>query len=226
MKKIVCAALIIVLLLSASEVHSQPANENINSGTISIAVSPLTLLEYEPTVNLQLVYRFNNRYSAAIEAGRIIKPLNKNENSYTSELFQEYTGWRFRPEIRFWKKVTNKNNRDNSYLAIQGLIKTAKEQLYYDAYRQTPSGLPYVEAVEQNIHKTVFGLTGLVGQEADLFNSKKIYLDIFTGLGLRYKFFKDNIGTDFSKNAEGDFTNKTGIYPTAAFGIRIGFRMN
>lgn len=213
-------------LSTASEVHSQPANENknINTGTISIAVSPLTLLDYEPTVNLQLVYRFNNRYSAAIEAGRIIKPLNRNEETFTS--LYKYTGWRFRPEIRFWKKATNKHNAGNSYLAIQGLIKIAKDHLYYDAQRNTPSGLPYIEAAEQNIHKTVFGLTGLVGQEADLFNSKKIYLDIFTGLGLRYKFFKDNIGTDFSKNAEWDFTNKTGIYPTVAFGIRIGFRTN
>lgn len=114
----------------------------------------------------------------------------------------------------------------NSYFAIQGLIKIAEDQLYYYVHRLTPSGLPYVEAVEQNIHKTVFGLTCLVGKEADLFNSKKFYTDIFTGLGLRYKFFKDNIGSDFSKTSEGDFTNKNGIYPTLALGVRIGFRMN
>lgn len=228
MKKIVCAALIIVMLLSASEIYSQQLYENksINTGKFSIAVSPLTLLDYEPTVNLQLSYRFNNRYSAAIEAGRIIKPVNKDENSYTSDFFHEYTGWRFRPEIRIWKKPSNKNNSENTYLAIQGLIKIAEEQLNYDAHRNTPSGLPYIEAVEQNIHKTVLGVNCLVGKEVDLFNSKKMYADIFTGLGLRYKFFKDNMGTDFGKTPEGDFTNKNGIYPTVAFGIRIGFRTN
>lgn len=228
MKKILCAALIIVMLLSASEIYSQQLNENksINTGRFSIAVSPLTLLDYEPTVILQLSYKLNNRYSAAIEAGRIIKPLDRNEDSYTSDFFHEYTGWRFRPEIRFWKKAANKNNRNNLYFAIQGLIKIAEDQLYYDAQRQTPSGLSYTEAVEQNIHKTVLGLSCLAGEEADLFNSKKFYTDIFTGLGLRYKFFKDNIGTNFGKTSEGDFTNKNGIYPTVALGIRIGFRMN
>jgi hypothetical protein len=45
------------------------------------------------------------------------------------------------------------NNCRNLYLRVQGLIKTAEEQLYYTAQRRTPSGLPYVEAVEQNIHK-------------------------------------------------------------------------
>ncbi|MEJ7683186.1 MAG: hypothetical protein WKG06_36085 [Segetibacter sp.] len=106
MNKILFAALIILILLSALEIYSQPAteNKNINTGRVSIAVSPLTILDFEPTVNLQVMYRFNNQYSAAIEVGRIIKPLNKNEDSYTSDLFQEYTGWRFRPEIRFWKK--------------------------------------------------------------------------------------------------------------------------
>lgn len=228
MKKILCAALIIVMLSSASKTYSQPVkeNKNINTGRVSIAVSPLTLLEYEPSVNLQLVYRFNNKYSAAIEVGRIIRQLDRSEDSDTYLFLHEYTGWRFRPEIRFWKKVANKNNRGNPYLAIQGLIKIAEDQLYYDAYRQTRSGLPYVEAVEQNIHKTVLGLSCLAGKEADLFNSKKFYTDIFTGLGLRYKFFKDNIGTDFSKTSEWDFTNKNGIYPTVALGIRVGLRMN
>lgn len=230
MRKIVDAALVIVMLLSASETFSQHVNENtntnINTGRCSIAISPLTLLEYEPTVNLQLIYKFNNRYSAAIEAGRIIKPLNKNEDSYTSEFFHNYTGWRFRPEIRIWKKASTWHSSGNSYFAIQGLIKIAKDQLYYNAQRQTPSGLFYTEAVEQNIHKTVLGLNGLIGKEADFFNSKKFYMDIFTGFGLRYKFFKDNIGTDFSKTGEGDFTNKNGIYLTVALGIRIGFRIN
>lgn len=210
--------------------YSQPVKENKNtdSGRVSIAVSPLTILEYEPTVNLQLMYRFNNKYSAAIEVGRIIKPLDKiqDEESYISIPLHGYTGWRFRPELRFWKKVSNKNNFEISYFAIQGLIKIAADQVYYDVQRITPSGLWYSEAVEQNIHKTVLGLSCLAGKEADLFNSKKFYTDIFTGFGLRYKFFKDNIGTDFSKTSEEDFNNKNGIYPTVALGIRIGLRVN
>jgi hypothetical protein len=228
MKKILCAALIIVMLSSASKTYSQPAkeNKNINTRTISIAISPLTILEYEPTINVQLMYRFNNRYSAAIEVGRIIKPLDKNEDPYTSGFSHQYKGWRFRPEFRFWKKASDKNNPENSYFAIQGLIKIAENRLYYDVQRTTPSGLWYTEAVEQNIHKTVLGLSCLAGKEADLFNSKKFYTDIFTGLGLRYKFLKDNLGSDFSKTSDQDFLNQNGIYPTAVLGIRIGFRRN
>ncbi|MEJ7683187.1 MAG: hypothetical protein WKG06_36090 [Segetibacter sp.] len=124
------------------------------------------------------------------------------------------------------EKASSEIIGENSYLAIQGLIKIAEDHLYYDAYRNTPSGLSYVEAVEQNIHKTVLGLTCLVGKEADLFNSKKFYTDIFTGIGLRYKFFKDNIGTDFSKTSDWNFTNKSGIYGTVALGIRIGLKLN
>ena len=230
MNKILRAALIILMWLSTSKTYSQPAGENkdIDTGRVSIAVSPLTIFDYEPTVNLHLMYRFNKHYSAAIEVGRIIKPVNKNkdEDGYTSDFFHEYTGWRFRPEIRIWKKASFRNDWRNSYLAIQGLLKIAEEHVYYGAYRVTPSGLSYVEAVEQNIHKTVLGLNCLIGREADLLNSKKFYTDIFTGFGLRYKFFKDNIGTDFGKTAEGDFSNKNGIYPTVALGVRIGFKVN
>ncbi len=65
-----------------------------------------------------------------------------------------------------------------------------------------------------------------MGREADLFNSKKFYTDIFTGLGLRYKFFKDDVGTNFGKTSDGNFTNKNGFYLTIALGIRFGFKMN
>ncbi len=227
MNKILCLALIIVMLLSAATTFGQPdrENKNINPRTFSIAVSPLTLLEFEPTVNLQLVYKFSNKHSTAIEVGRIIKPLGKKEDS-DNPISHEYTGWRFRPEIRFWNKPSKMNYWRNSYLAIEGLIKTAEEQLYYTVQRRTPSGLPYIEAVEQNIHKTVLGLNGLVGKETDLLNSRKIFTDLFTGFGLRYKFFKDNIGTNFSKTPNGDFTNTNGFYPTVALGIRIGYRTN
>lgn len=227
MKKVLCAVLITAMLLNTSELYSQPAREakNMSLHTFSIAVSPLTIVEYEPTINVQFIYRLNNRYSAAVEAGRIIKPVNKDDNSYTSDFFHEYTGWRIRPEVRIWKKPS-RNTYKNSYFAVQGLIKIAQDHLFYDVQRSTPSGLGYTEAIEQNLHKTVLGLTFLTGREADLFHSKKFYTDIFTGLGLRYKFFKDNIGTNFSKTSEGDFTNKNGIYPTAALGIRIGFRTN
>ncbi len=224
----ICLALMIVMLLSAAKTYGQPAateNKNINPRTFSIAVSPLTLLEFEPTVNLHLMYKFSNKHSAAIEVGRIIKPSVKNEGSDNS-ILHEYTGWRLRPEIRFWNKPSNMNNWRNSYFAVQGLIKTAQEQLYYTVQRRTPSGLSYQEAVERNIHKTVLGLNGLVGKEADFFNSKKIFTDLFTGFGLRYKFFKDNIGTNFSKTSNEDFTNTNGFYPTVALGIRIGYRMN
>ena len=225
MKKILFAALITAMLLSTSKLHSQAASEaeNIRPHTFSIAVSPLTILEYEPTVNLQFMYRLNDRYSAGVEMGRIIKPVNKDENSYTADFFHEYIGWRIRPELRIWKKPS-RNTYKNSYFAIQSLIKIAEDHLFYDVQRSTSSGLGYTEAIEQNLHKTVLGLTFLTGREADLFHSKKVYIDIFTGLGLRYKLFKDNIGTNFSKTSEGDFTNKNGIYPTAALGIRIGFR--
>ncbi len=225
MNRIWCTALVIVMLLNAAKTYSQAPgkNKNINPGTISIAVSPLTIFDYEPTVNLQLMYKFNNRYSAAIEVGRIIKPLGKNEENLVS--FNQFTGWRFRPEIRFMKQASNSNNWAAYYFAIQGLIKIAEEQLYYNAYRSTPSGLSYMEAIEQNINKTVLGLNGLIGKEAALFNSKKIFADMFTGVGLRYKFFKDNLGTDFSKASRWNF-NKNGIYPTVSLGVRIGFKVN
>ncbi len=115
MKKILCAALIIVMLLSASKMYGQRAKENKNSNTgrVSIAVSPLTILEYEPTVNLQWTYKFNKKYSAAIEVGRIIKPINKPEDEgYISLSSNQYTGWRVRPEIRFWKKYPTRVTGD------------------------------------------------------------------------------------------------------------------
>jgi len=214
------------MLLSAAKTYGQLAkqNKNIKPGTISIAISPLTIFEFEPTVNLHLMYKFNNKYSAAIEAGGIIKPLDKNEKGIMS--VHEYTGWRFRPEFRFWEKATNKNNRGNFYIGIQGLIKIAEEQLYYTVQRGTPSGLLYMEAVEQNIDKTVLGLNFLAGEEVGIFNSKNFFADVYTGLGLRYKQFKDNVGTNFYKTSGLGFNNKNGFFPTVALGVRIGLKMN
>ncbi len=222
MNKILRAALLIAMLLGAAKGYCQQSsqNKNTNTGTFSIAVSPFTIFEYEPSINLHLMYKFNNGDAVAIEVGRIIKPFSNNDENFIST--RAYTGWRFRPEFRLRRKVFNWRK---TYLAFQGLIKTAKEQSYYEVQRTTPSGFYYTEAMEQETSKTVLGFNCLVGKQSDLLKSEKIFIDQFMGFGLRHKYYRDNIGTDFNKPRDWDFNNKNGIYPTVVLGIRVGLKV-
>ncbi|HEX8332418.1 MAG TPA: hypothetical protein VF622_07325, partial [Segetibacter sp.] len=143
----------------------QPAGDkkDIYKGILSLAVSPLSLLEIEPSVNLQVMYNYHPKYAAAIEVGRIIKPFEHYEDDEYSPL-HGFTGWRFRPEFRFLS--SSKLNRQRSfYMAIQGLLKFAEEQSFHFVQRTTPSGFSYREAIERTVNKTVSGLSFIVGED-------------------------------------------------------------
>jgi hypothetical protein len=203
-----------MLIASKTPAQTSVANSNISNEAFSIAVSPLTIFEFEPTINLHFMYAFKKKYAAAIELGRIV-----NYARGTNYLQSEYTGWRIRPEFRF---VTPKRNNGNTYLALQGLFKSARK-LYSYEYRSTPSGSQYIEAVESPTNKTVWGMNFLFGQEASFFKSKEIFSDIFTGLGFRSKHFKDNKGTDFTRNGGFGSIERNGVFLTASFGFRVRY---
>jgi hypothetical protein len=221
--------IVFVLVLSGfpKAYAQQPADEKkeINIRTLSLAVSPLSLLEIEPTVNLQVMYIFSSKHAAAIEVGRIIKPFRDDEDDEYSPL-HSFAGWRFRPEFRFISS-SKLNRKRNFYMAIQGLVKFAEEQSFYFAQRTTPSGFFYREALRRTVNKTVTGSSFIVGEDMNLLKPKKLGLDFYTGVGIRYKHLKDNIGSDFNSPTDYGFnSNKNGFYPTVALGLRMRLKIN
>jgi hypothetical protein len=226
MKKIV--QILLLLLSGAIESFAQqPASDNnaVNKPVLSIAISPLSLIEIEPTANLQVMYNFHSKYAAAIEVGRIIKTFEDHEDDEYSPL-NSFTGWRFRPEFRFISSSTLTRQR-SFYMAIQGLLKVAKEQSYVWVHRSTLSGLSYREAIERTVNKTVTGLSFIVGKDMNSLNTNKAGIDYYSGLGFRYKHFKDNIGSNFNSPTDYGFNNKrNGFSPTVLLGIRCRIKMN
>jgi hypothetical protein len=218
--------ILILVLPGAFNLYAQQPvtkKEVVSKPVLSIATSPLSLIEIEPTANLQVMYLFNSKYSAAIEVGRIFKRLNDYEDD-DFDSFNHFTGWRFRPEFRFLS-TSLKTRQRTFYMAVQGLLKFAEEKSNYWVERTTPSGLPYREAVVRTVDKTVTGVSFLVGEDMSSINTNKTGIDFYTGLGLRYKHFKDNLGSDFNSNY-GFLNNRNGFYPTVIVGFRIRLKVN
>lgn len=228
-------ALIFVLAFGFLPAFSQKKKQKeiipAKTNTLWLTHNPLTWIEPEIPVSLTILYKMNNRLAFALDAGVFIA---RQEYRGGDNNFQPYSGFRFKPEIRFYPDG-EKYGPTGFYVALQGLIKQTgwkKEE-----WRTPDDPSAFQQLVNYTERKNVWGLSFLGGGEFLMDKQERFQMEVYGGVGIRTKNFKAvGLPVGFSRTYEnpGDDPNidnsfniyRNGIYYSLSLGIKIGIRIN
>ena len=145
-----------------------------------LSLAPLALLDpIEPSINLHFMYAKNDKIAFGMEAGYIYH--------YTQE-DDGVNGFRLRPEVRF-KNLLKAGRMDSPwYVSIQGMYKRTNQLFEYDEEVVLSPTVSFTRLHSTHLRRQVSGLNALIGKELFLSRqSKHVFVDIYAGLGFRYR---------------------------------------
>ena len=205
---------------------SRPLVETDN--TLWVQYNPLTWMEPEVPISATFLYKKNRHFSFALDAGFFVAKQNYSVNDGG---YSPHSGFKFKPEVKYFFGKYKRVVTQGMYISLQGLIKKTidKKEEWLTSNGQ-PSFSQFVNYKEQ---KVVYGLNVLFGNEFYLGIKGRWMLDLFAGLGFRTKSFTaQNLPQGFSISYNGnngfrEFINlyENGTYPSLQFGMKFGYRI-
>jgi hypothetical protein len=222
--------LIFFTLLTIQKISAQKNNakkEKNIAPQVWLQYNPLNLLEPEIPIAFTGLYKKNNRWGFALDAGIFVATQNYNDN------MQRYGGIRLKPEVKYYVEHFKKE-KIWLYLSLQGMVKITNTKLQEFVTIQDAAGQPlFSQLANYTERKNVLGVGLNIGAEFMVDKAQRFMIDIYGGVGLREKFFKAinlpagaNISYDVT-NTRGRIFNITynGTFPSVALGLKLSYRI-
>ena len=190
---------------------------------LTVLTAPLSVLDFYngPTINLGAEIKLKNNISSYSSFHLHLSDLGISDN-------MNHTGFQFDQAFRYYLNKDNKIN--GSYLSV--ILSYSKQsysrndsislsELPIDNYRKT-----------YDLEKVFYGLNINYGK--DVIKKKRLVLNIYAGLGLRFNSVECNISELEANNRYlGDWNNPknwihkcgTHVIPNFNLGFRIGYRI-
>lgn len=170
MRKLLLPALLICTLFARAQKTKDPIQYK-----MLVGLSPLAILQEENTLMANGEYRFTPKLALAVDAGYIFY-------SHYYIYAQKTSGFIFRPAIRGYM-----NDRNDFYIQAQAFYKSVTYSIYDWLNRDVDNGVPaYQEKTDFRLRKNIVGGNFMIGTMQPIFKGKG-YIDIYMGIGLRYK---------------------------------------
>jgi hypothetical protein len=142
----------------------------------AISISPLALADLDHTLLLTGEYRFNNKLALVTDVGYIFA------SDYIGDVKTTW-GFNIRPSLRMYYGKRNKG-----YLQAQAFYKMATYTLHDWVGKDCVNGVPtYEQQMDFDYRKKVAGFNVIAGGILPLSKSGKWLIDLYGGLGFRYK---------------------------------------
>ncbi len=163
------------------------------------------------------VYHLTEQVSIASDAGIYVYSRYYNN---TKGVF----GFQFRPAIRYYTAPSG-----NFYLEFETMYKQLTHRLHDFLGREFNGTVAaYEELTDFKYRRSIFSGAVKFGLLTHLDNNKKVFLDIYAGIGLRTKKFKLLNEPNSVYRRDASFFNtdsENTIYPSIPFGIRLAYRI-
>ena len=142
----------------------------------AISFNPLALADFDHTLMFTGEYRVKENIALLADVGYIFA------SDYLNQI-QKTSGINIRPAVRWYYGKRNKG-----YLQLQGFYKQANYTLQDWVGKDCVDDVPtYEEFTQFGYRKKVAGLNFIIGGVLPLSPSHKWLLDLYGGLGFRYK---------------------------------------
>ena len=233
MKYIKIVFLSVVLLLCVQKIKAQ---DSINSAYSTLQTNNFNFIKFsflnifEPEPSLQFGYSYpikGGKFQLQHELAYCFSPnlmwLTSNTNNWNAGIDER--GFKVRTQIRAYVGYNNEFSNSKNYIAFDGMFKYVIINSR-DQYVPRLDGA-FTQIMDIKINKMVYAFHVIFGKEVELFENEKIMLDIYGGIGYRFKNLGiEDLPTDIQQTFESpywyDFTTRSSI-PSIMLGMKIGF---
>ncbi len=213
-------ALLFLLMFNMQVFSQNNDTSNIAIPGFNIKFSPLALIELDQSVwQLAFEYSIAQNTSLQHEVGYITFLPNSSYSWDPYDSREQASGFRMKNEIRLY--IPAYNNDEATYFAFNVFYKYVDQKYYDREYKET-----YTQYFEYHRYKNVIGANLVFGFQAAPISRIPLLIDIYGGLGGRYKKLHTSSSDDYS----GDYyyfdfwDPREGAYfmPSLTAGIRLG----
>ena len=219
-------SIIVLLALFNFKAFSQSQKE------VVIKFCPLALLDLNgPTIQAGIEVKLSNKIAWYNEFG--IKLAGGISEYYSDTSFVVSGGFKIKSEIRYYLKNNNKFNRTYFAANIFFIHDLHNREIDYTPLADTSSKID-----DFGVKKNVYGINVLYGRQKSL--SKKIFIDIYGGVGLRLRNIT-TVNKEYDKNINNirgtidpkiyqigeraDANAGFSILPNFTLGVRLCYRL-
>lgn len=213
MKKVLILLLCVTTLAAAAQKNSKPPVVYKKA----ISISPFALADMDHNLLLTGEYRLKPKVALLADVGYIFA------SEYMSSIKGTW-GFNFRPAVRLYYGKRNKG-----YLQAQAFYKMANYTLNDWVGKNCVEGVPaYEEQKEFDYRKEVAGFNIIAGVVLPLSPSHKWLVDLYGGLGFRYKKHhlvnsEPNSCYNLSNGGLFDFQQDDVAMPNLPLGVRLTY---
>lgn len=221
---------IFIILCIAQPLHAQKMEKNNAEKKLPqvwLQFNPLNLFEPDILIACTGLYKKNNRWGFALDAGIYVAWQN-----YAS-VVKPQGGLRLKPEVKYYVDHS-KNQKSALYVSFQGLIKITNTKFEEFLAINDAAGQPlFSQLAKYTERKTVLGGSLNLGGEFVLDNAERLMIEPYIGVGVRRKMFKAlnlpngaNINYDFNSRSGRVFNILyNGNFPSLLAGFKISYRI-
>jgi hypothetical protein len=204
------------LLLLAGVAHSQ---EKTGKGKlfpqkpgIIINTTFNTLIEPDAGPTLGVEYRISNHFAVGMNVTGIFyagTPIDRTDSARM--------GFRLQPEIKYFVNWGDDGDKQ-VYFSLMGLHKEMK----YKAREHDTTNTSTFRIIDRK--KIINAMSGNIGVQHYLGDKRHFIVDVYAGMGLRYRSTTPPLPVYNTEGAHYDFTTKDGYTLQVSFGIKLGYR--
>ena len=216
--------LIFLLLFTSVMVTGQPQKNDIN-----IRTNILSWLEPNaggPVLGFE--YFITKKFSLGSDAGIIFyNPVKDNDINLGNP-----TGYKFKPELRFYLYKKNKEDPTRLFFALEGLFLKTKTTNYSDLpITDNMGNIVYYYSGGFNEIKKVTGVNTKAGVQIPRFILPKMMIEFYVGIGVRaktYSFTNIPNGAVVEQRRASRFllnTDIDGSYPSITAGFKLVYKI-
>lgn len=180
--------------------------------------SPLALAQIDNTLMLGAEHEINYRFHLTLEGGWIF------HSSYFgagNDVSRNASGFIFRPGAKLFF-----SSLKQGYFQPQFFYKQVTHTMYDWLEKDVVNGTPsYQQLQEFKFRRKVHGYHGIFGVLRPIGHNERFYMDVYAGLGVRYKWTKV-VGEKNSRyNRQGEFFFRNEEEGAALPSVPFGFRL-
>lgn len=185
-------------------------------------VSTLIQPEAGPTFGAE--YRIDLHWAVALDVTALLYNM---PDFYSFE--SQHMGFRVLPQVKYY--FPGRKHSYRGYVSAQGMYKQVTYHITDMLGRDwNGSQYDYYESIRYRESKSVWAASGNIGFQKFVGKERRMMLEMFAGLGFRYKSFKQaNIpaGAAIQTNRWNEMNpfEDDGLYPHIAMGFKIGYRL-
>lgn len=184
-----------------------------------ISTNILSLVEPEGGPTIGLEYRASLHWAVAVDATALLYTM---PDWYRHD--DRHTGYRFQPQVKYY--ISGRHCRYNLYFSLMGMYKHVDYGRFTDGYldHDSESGeYVYVEGIRYPRKKDVVAGSANFGIQQYLGSERKMILEFYGGLGLRYQD-RRGVPSLFESEDYDAAGISDGYFPHFTLGIKFGYR--